>query len=96
VAAGVAGQVAFAAGELHRYGAVGAFWLRGLDAIVHDGEISPAEAADFEPGRIYNLEGSRVIRESAGCFVSAYGDCARPEVGHAIWSAAWTGSESGR
>jgi hypothetical protein len=91
LAAGVAGQVAFGPGELPRYGAVGAFGLRGLDAIAHDGEIGPADAAyDFEPGQVYNLEGSRVIRENAGFFVGAHGDFARLEVAHAIWSAALT------
>jgi hypothetical protein len=89
LAAGVAGQVAFGPGGLPRYGAVGAFGLRGLDAITHSSEIAPADAAyDFEPGRIYNLEGSRIIRESAGAFVGAHSDFARPEVAHAIWEAA--------
>lgn len=89
LAAGVAGQVAFGPGGLPRYGAVGAFGLRGLDAIAHDGEIGPADAAyDFEPGRIYNLEGSRIIRESAGFFVGAHSDFARPEVAHALWEVA--------
>jgi hypothetical protein len=89
LAAGVAGQVAFASGGLPRYGAVGAFGLRGLDAVAYDGEIGPADAAyDFEPGRVYNLEGSRIIRENAGFFVGAHSDFARPEVAHAVWEAA--------
>lgn len=89
LAAGVAGQVAFAPGGLPRYGAVGAFGLRGLDTITHDGEIGPVDTAyDFELGRIYNLEGSRIIRESAGFFVGAHGDFARPEVAHAVWEIA--------
>ncbi len=89
LAAGVAGQVAFGPGGLPRYGAVGAFGLRGLDAIVHDADVGPADAVyNFEPGRLYNLEGSRIIRESAGFFVGAHSDFARPEVAHAIWEAA--------
>ena len=89
LAAGVAGQVAFGPGGLPRYGAVGAFGLRGLDAIVRDAEIGPVDAVyNFEPGRIYNLEGSRIIRESAGFFVGAHSDFARPEVAHAVWEAA--------
>jgi len=45
-------------------------------------------AYDFEPERVYNLEGSRIIRENAGFFVGAHSDFARPEVAHAVWSAA--------
>jgi len=81
--------VAFGPGGLPRYGAVGAFGLRGLDAIAHDAEIGPVDAVyEFEPGRIYNLEGSRIIRESAGFFAGAHSDIARPEVAHAVWEAA--------
>jgi hypothetical protein len=89
LAAGVAGQVVFGPGGLPRYGAVGAFGLRGLGAIAHDTEIGPVDAVyDFEPGRIYNLEGSRIIRESAGFFAGAHSDIARLEVAHAVWDAA--------
>jgi len=58
LAAGVAGQVAFGPGGLPRYGAVGAFGLRGLEAIAHDGGDRPSgcglrlrAGAGLQPGR---------------------------------------------
>jgi len=48
----------------------------------------PADAPyGFEPGKVYNLECSHVIREGGGAS-GAHGDFLRPEVAHAVWEAA--------
>ena len=48
------------------------------------------EGADFdygfEPGHIYNLEASHVIKNGGG-FSGAHSDIAHPEVAHAMWQA---------
>jgi len=86
--AGVAGQVAFAPGELPKYGALGTFGVRGPGADPVDLEMLPADAPyGFEPGKVYNLECSHVIREGGGAS-GAHGDFLRPEVAHAVWEAA--------
>jgi hypothetical protein len=83
------------ADHLPRYGAVGSFGLCGLEERAEFGELRPvAEAYGFEPGRIYNLESSRIIREDQGMFVGAHSDFAHPEVGHAVWSAILAGSNT--
>ena len=64
LAAGAARQVSFAPGELPKYGAVGTFGLRGLDSGVVNLGMLPADAPyGFEPGTIYNIESSGIIRE---------------------------------
>lgn len=86
--AGVRGQVAFAPGELPRYGALGAYGARGPGPEVVDMEMCGAEERyRFEPGTIYNLEGSRFIREGRG-LSGAHSDIDRREVAHAVWNAA--------
>ena len=86
--AGVARQVEFAPGELPRYGAVGAFGLRGPGLAVEDRELQPAtQPYEFIPGRIYNLECSDFIRHGEGSF-GAHSDLAHVEVTHAVWQAA--------
>ena len=86
--AGVARQVDFAPGELPRYGAVGAFGLRGPGLAVEDRELQPAtQPYEFAPGRIYNLECSDVIRHGEGSF-GAHSDLGHVEVTHAVWQAA--------
>lgn len=88
VAAGVARQVAFAAGELPKYGGVGTFGLRGGGLEIEDLPAGAANAAyDFRAGRIYNVNCNHVIREG-GPPSGAHSDIARPEIGHLVWAAA--------
>lgn len=88
VAAGVARQVAFAAGELPKYGGVGTFGLRGGGLEIEDLPAGAENAAyDFRPGRIYNVNCNHVIREG-GPPSGAHSDIARPEIGHLVWAAA--------
>jgi hypothetical protein len=86
-AAGVAGQVSYAPGALPKYGAVGAFGVRGPDVDAVDLPLAGVDTTyGFEPGKVYNLEGSRYINQGGG-FAGAHGDFAKPEVAHAIWEA---------
>jgi hypothetical protein len=85
----LARQVAFAPAQYPMYGGVGTFGLRGpgLDN-AFDGPLLETEGVyDFQPGRVYNLECSSVIREGGGAS-GAHCDIAHPEVAHAAWSAA--------
>lgn len=93
MAAGVARQVAFAPGELPKYGGVGTFGLRGGGLEIEDLSAGAADASyDFRPGRIYNVNCDHVIREG-GPPSGAHSDIARPEVGHLVWAAALGRSE---
>lgn len=88
LAAGVAGQVVFAPGELPKYGALGTFGARGDGVDVVDLEMLPVgQRYDFAAGKIYNLESSKVICHGSGAS-GAHSDIAHPEVAHAAWSAA--------
>ena len=44
-------------------------------------------AYGFEPGKLYNIECSGIIKEGGG-FSGAHSDIAKPEVAHAVWEAA--------
>jgi hypothetical protein len=84
----VRGDVAFAPGEWPKYGALGAFGVRGPGVDAVDLDILPAnQAYAFERGRIYNLESSHVINRNEGLGTGAHNDIAHPEVAHAMWSA---------
>jgi hypothetical protein len=88
LSAGAARQIDFAPGELPRYGGVGTFGLRGLATGVVDLQLLPAGAVyGFEPGTIYNLECSHIIRTGDGA-AGAHSDITHPEVAHAVWQAA--------
>jgi hypothetical protein len=88
--AGVARQVDFAPGQLPKYGAVGAFGIRGPGPTIEDRQMLPADQLyGFTPGRVYNLEASQFIRQGAGSF-GAHSDLAHVEVTHAVWQAAVT------
>jgi pimeloyl-ACP methyl ester carboxylesterase len=85
--AGVRRQITFAPGELPKYGGLGTFGVRGLDAAVVDLDMLPVSTAyAFAPGKIYNLESSRFICEGSGAS-GAHSDIAKPEVAHAVWGA---------
>src|SRR5689334_9417616 len=86
-AASFAGRdVVFAPGELPKYGALGAFGAQGVDAAAL--AMLPADQPySFEPGKVYNLDGSRYIAEMQSLGAGAHNDIAHPEVAHAWWSA---------
>ncbi len=88
-AASFAGRdVAFAAGELPKYGALGAFGAqgKGVDAVAF-AMRETGQAYEFERGKVYNLDGSRYIAHMESLGAGAHNDIAHPEVAHAMWSA---------
>ena len=86
--AGVAGQIAYAPGELPRYGAVGTYGIQGLDrGVLNMPMLAAGGDYDFRAGVVYNLDATSYIREGGGAS-GAHSDIARPEVAHAIWEAA--------
>jgi len=89
LAAQVAMQVAFAPGELPKYGSVGTFGIQGLSESLAFSRKMLAATGDygFEKGRIYNLESSQFIAKMDG-ISGAHSDIDGPEVAHAIWQAA--------
>ncbi len=87
IGAGIRRQVAFAPGELPKYGGLGAFGVRGPGPDVVDLRMKPStEPYAFEPGKVYNLESSRFINQGGGAS-GAHSDIAKPEVAHAFWEA---------
>ncbi len=84
-AAWPAGQVAFAGPP--KYGAIGAFGIRGVDGDVFGKMRPPNEDYGFEAKRVYNLESSQFICKGGG-LSGAHSDISGPEVAHAIWQAA--------
>jgi hypothetical protein len=86
--AGIRRQVTFAPGQLPTYGAVGTFGVRGPGLEVDDrAMLDLDEPYGFEPGKIYNLDGSQWICKLDGPS-GAHNDIAHPQVAHAIWEAA--------
>jgi hypothetical protein len=88
-AASFAGRdVAFAPGELPKYGALGAFGAQGegVDAVAM-AMLASDEPYAFERGKVYNLDGSRYIAEMQSLGAGAHNDIAHPQVAHAMWSA---------
>src|SRR3546814_9532135 len=72
---------------LPKYGGVGSFGLQGLGTQAHDLQmIGSGPEYGFAPGRVYNLEASRVICNGDGAS-GAHSDIAHPEVAHAAWQA---------
>jgi hypothetical protein len=91
LAAGVARQVAMANRDdpgFPKYGGIGSYGIQGGDCRPRDFDILPIERTyGFEPGRIYNIESSTVIKDG-DTQSGAHSDIAHPEVAHAIWEAA--------
>jgi hypothetical protein len=88
LAAGARQQVAFAQTELPKYGALGAFGIRGLDYLTDDRQMMPSHVDySFKSGAVYNLESSRYIRFGSGPS-GAHNDIDGHEVAHALWQAA--------
>ncbi len=92
LAAGIVlSEVDFAPGQLPEYGGLGTFGARGPGLSVVDMDMLPLGAEyQFEPGKIYNLESSEYICDVSGGDLAggAHNDIAKPEVAHAVWSAA--------
>jgi hypothetical protein len=88
----VLSDVNFGPGELPKYGGIGSFGIRGLGPEIVDLKMLPMHASyPFEAGKIYNLESSEFICDmSGGILAGAHSDIAKPEVAHAMWSAALT------
>ncbi|CCD95601.1 conserved hypothetical protein [Bradyrhizobium sp. ORS 375] len=88
LASRIKGSVDFAE-AFPKFGAIGAFGLQGipngsrseLKMLAASGEYK------FEPGRIYNVDGSQFIAHGDGVS-GAHSDIAGPEVAHLIWAAA--------
>jgi hypothetical protein len=72
---------------LPKYGAIGAFGIRGLGGLSSTTMLPETGAYSFEPGRIYNLESSQFIRKGGGVS-GAHSDIDGPQVAHALWQAA--------
>ena len=87
IAAGIALQVDFPAGQFPKYGGLGAFGIQGPGLSLHDLSIGDASRKyNFESGHVYNLECTSVIKDGSGAS-GAHSDIAKPEVAHAMWEA---------
>ena len=81
-------QRPFEPGKPPRYGGVGSYGARGEGLDIVDLEAKGKDAVyGFQPGRVYNIECSAVIRDGDPPS-GAHSDIARPEVAHLVWSAA--------
>jgi hypothetical protein len=66
---------------------VGSFGAQGLGDVAADMEMqSSTYTYRFQPGRVYNLEASKVIKDGSPPS-GAHSDIAHPEVAHAMWQA---------
>jgi pimeloyl-ACP methyl ester carboxylesterase len=73
--------------DLPKYGAIGAFGIRGREGLVHRQMLNQTGMYRFAPGTIYNLESSQFICKGDGVS-GAHSDIDGPEVAHALWQAA--------
>jgi hypothetical protein len=90
LAAGLAGQISYAPGELPKYGAIGGYGIQGPGLDLVDLKMLPADQQyGFEPGKVYNLDCNEVIRNGPPP-VGAHGDFLQPQVANAVWEAART------
>ncbi|WP_316167477.1 MULTISPECIES: CHAT domain-containing protein [unclassified Bradyrhizobium] len=78
--------------EYPAYGGLGTFGMRGTKAaLTTDRPVqSPAFAYNFEGGRVYNIEASRIIKNGGG-LSGAHSDIAHLEVAHLFWAAVLAG-----
>jgi hypothetical protein len=85
-------SVDFAPGQLPKYGGIGSFGLGGDDLAAENTNMLTWDGSyHFKPGKIYNLESSKFICDAklGGPTMGAHCDIAKPEVAHAVWSAAY-------
>ncbi|CCQ67547.1 hypothetical protein CWATWH0402_765 [Crocosphaera watsonii WH 0402] len=68
-------------------GGIGTYGIQGegLD-IINQPMLKVEKAYDFQPGKIYNLDGDKFIQDGRK---DAHSAIAKPEVAHAVWSAAF-------
>lgn len=96
LASGIAmSSVDFAPEKLPRYGAIGAFGIKGDGIDITNLDMLPSDQDyTFEPGKIYNLEASQYIRKIPpdARLGGAHSAIDEPEVAHAVWSTAITPS----
>ena len=79
--------MAYAPGELPKYGGIGTFGARGPLPAVEDLTVdAPDEPYDLRRGVVYNVECSRVIAHGSGPS-GAHSDICHPEIAHLVWSA---------
>ena len=85
-------DIDFAPGQLPNYGGLGTFGARGPGLEIVDMPMLLRDGSyQFEPGKIYNLESSKFICDGTdGGLGGAHNDIAKPEVAHAVWSAAFS------
>lgn len=93
----LASQVAFASASfaaafdddeaLPKYGAIGAFGIRGRADLTNRTMLPESQPYRFEPGKVYNLESSQFISKGGG-ISGAHSDIDGPQVAHALWQAA--------
>ncbi|BDI15922.1 hypothetical protein ANSO36C_17240 [Nostoc cf. commune SO-36] len=76
--------------EFPEYGSIGTFGIQGLDEIISL-KMHPCEKPyNFQSGKVYNLESSEFIRNLVnGKDEDAHNTIDKPEVAHAVWSAAF-------
>jgi hypothetical protein len=88
LASRLGGSLSFAA-NFPEFGAIGAFGLQGLSGNIASDltMLGAADAYSFEPGKVYNVDGSQFICHKEGVS-GAHSDIAGPEVAHVIWAAA--------
>lgn len=95
-AAQVAGQLEFAPETLPKYGAIGAFGIRGPGLRLVDLKMLPANRDyGFDAGHVYNVEGSAYINQGGG-LSGAHSDIRKPEVAHLVWQAIRAGADLNR
>lgn len=89
--AGVTRQVAFAPGELPKYGGMGSFGIQGPDTSATTTEMLPLDQGyHFHPSSVYNIIADSYIRNGQG-ISGAHSDISHPEVAHAYWEAILAG-----
>ena len=91
IGAGLSRKMVFDPNELPKYAGLGAFGARGPGLDIVDMKMLPLQGLyNFEPGKIYNLESSEFISDmSDGGWGGAHNNIDKPEVAHAVWSAAY-------
>jgi len=87
-AVGLVGEAVFA-GELPKYGAVGAFGIQGTNVVEARRMLERQAPYGFQPGGVYNVESSDFIKKMDGAS-GAHSDIDGPEVAHMLWQAAQT------
>jgi hypothetical protein len=85
--AGVRRQVAYAPGELPKYGGVGVFGIRGPGIEIEDLDVGHCDHDyNFQSGTVYNLDAAAYINKMEGAS-GAHNDIAHPEIAPALWQA---------